>query len=71
MQERALGSCRLLGLMRFLAITVAIAVLGHRSSAPASSAPEKRAADERTGAARRAHTPERSEEHTSELQSRP
>ena len=32
---------------------VAIAVLGHRSSAPANSAPEKRAADERTGAARR------------------
>ena len=34
-------------------LAVAIAVLGHRSSAPASSAPEKRAADERTGAARR------------------
>ena len=35
-----------------------VAILGRRSSAPVSSAPEQRAADERTGAARRAHTSE-------------
>ena len=39
-------------------VVVAIVILWHRSSAPASSAPEKRAADERTGAARHAHTSE-------------